>query len=150
SLLTDSTAIGKRATKARTIDRPRRPMFFPIRYADDFIILVSVPPGPRQSERAQEVALQEKAALAKCLWEKLHLELSEAKTLVTPVTKPLRFLGHHIRVHVHPTRRWLASAVVIPRDRSQRIRELIKAHFRSSTTQWSLKSRLQLLNPLLQ
>ncbi len=149
TLLTEAAAIGKRATRARTFDRPRRPMLFPIRYADDFIILVSVPPGPLQSERAQEVALQEKAALSKFLWENLHLELSEAKTLVTPVTKPLRFLGHHVRVHVHPTRRWLASAVVIPRDRSQRIRELIKDLFRSSTVQSSLKQRLQLLNPLL-
>src|SRR5713226_2987111 len=149
TLLTEAAAIGKRATRARTFDRPRRPMLFPIRYADDFIILVSVPPGPLQSEGAQEVALQEKAALSKFLWENLHLELSEAKTLVTPVTKPLRFLGHHVRVHVHPTRRWLASAVVIPRDRSQRIRELIKDLFRSSTVQSSLKQRLQLLNPLL-
>jgi len=39
--------------------------------------------------------------------------------------------------------------VVIPTDRSQRIRELIKDLFRSSTVQSSLKQRLQLLNPLL-
>jgi len=149
TLLTNSKAIGNRAMRARTLDRPRRPMCFPIRYADDFIILVSVPPGPLQSERAQEVALQEKAALTKSLWENLHLELSEAKTLVTPVTRPLRFLGHHVRVDVHPTRRWMASGVVIPTDRSQRIRELIKDLFRSSTVQSSLKQRLQLLNPLL-
>lgn len=149
TLLTSSRQIGARASKARSIDRPRRPMFFPIRYADDFIILVSAPPGPQQLERAGEAAHREKAQLANCLRESLHLELSETKTLVTPVTKPLRFLGHHVRVRIHPSWRRLSSAAVLPRDRSQRLRETIKSHFGPSTFRSSLKERPQLLNPVL-
>jgi hypothetical protein len=52
-----------------------------------------VPPGPRR-----DAALAEKAAQAKVLKETLNLELSDAKTAVTPVTSPMRFLGHHVRV----------------------------------------------------
>jgi len=50
----------------------------------------SAPPGPEQSRRAEEAANQEKVALATALRDTLHLELSETKTLVTPVTKTLR------------------------------------------------------------
>jgi len=69
---------------ARAYDRKRgRVLFFPIRYADDFIILVSAPHGPEQSRRAEEAANHEKVALATALRDTLHLELSETKTLVT-------------------------------------------------------------------
>jgi RNA-directed DNA polymerase len=150
TLLTDPKAIGKRAMTRRDYDRrQRRVVFFPVRYADDFIILVSVPTGPEQNRQAQEAALQEKAAVAKFLKENLGLELSEAKTLVTPVTETLRFLGHHVRVRAHPTHGRLVSTTVIPKDRSHRLRELIKDHFRQSTTRLSLAERLNLLNPVL-
>jgi RNA-directed DNA polymerase len=43
----------------------------------------------------REAAIEEKTKLASALKEQLGLELSEAKTLVTPVTEPMRFLGHH-------------------------------------------------------
>jgi hypothetical protein len=79
----------------------------------------------------------------------LRLELSTEKTLVTPVTAPLRFLGHHVRVRVHPSRRKLVSTAVIPKDRSQRLRERIKGMFRASTLQSTLANRLRLLNPVL-
>src|SRR5262249_2000075 len=88
------------------------------------------------------------AALAANLKEELSLELSEAKTLVTRVTAPLRFLGHHVRVRVHP-RGELVSMIVIPRDRGHRLRERIKDLFRRSTICTSLESRLKLLNPIL-
>ena len=49
----------------------------------------SVPhPAPSQYERARQDAEKEKAAVAALLKEQLGLELSETKTLVTPVTKP--------------------------------------------------------------
>jgi group II intron reverse transcriptase/maturase len=150
TLLTDAKAIGERAMARRDYDRLHGlTLFFPIRYADDFIILVSAPPEPEQDERAKEAALQEKAALAKFLKESLNLELSEAKTLVTPVTEKMRFLGHHVRVRVHPTNGRLVSTAVIPKDRSHRLRELIKDHFRESTAGRSLGERLNLLNPVL-
>lgn len=147
--LTDAAATVTRALRARCSDRGRRPVLVPIRYADDFIILVSVPPGARQQERAQEVALAEKEALAAMLKERLHLELSETKTLVTPVTKSLRFLGHHVRVRTHRVKGWPVSTAVIPKDRSQRLREAIKNLFRRETLGTELAERLRILNPML-
>lgn len=148
-LLTSAAAIQKRASAARQSDRSRRAVLIPLRYADDFIILVSTPPGHEQYERTEEVARREKADLAVALKEHLHLELSETKTLVTPVTKPLRFLGHHVRVRPHPVHGRMVVAAVIPRDRSHQLREQIKDLFRRRTIGASLRERLQLLNPML-
>jgi RNA-directed DNA polymerase len=150
TLLTTAAAIVERAKHARVRDRANgRVVVFPIRYADDFLLLVGAPPGPGQHDRARDAALQEKASLAVFLKEHLNLELSEAKTLVTPVTKPMRFLGHHVRVRSHPTHgRWVSTAVV-PRERSDRFRKRIKDLFRRCTTGASLEARLQKLNPIL-
>jgi hypothetical protein len=88
-----------RAKEARRRDRGRgRTVVVPIRYADDFLLLVGAPPGPHQDERARHDAEEEKAAVAALLKEKLGLELSDTKTLVTPVTRTFAFLGHHVRV----------------------------------------------------
>lgn len=146
----DVDKVMKRANLNRHRDRARgRVVFYPVRYADDFIILVGAPPGSEQYERARTAAIEEKEALATDLKEQLGLELSETKTLVTEVTAPLRFLGHHVRVRTHPANGRLVSTAVIPKDRSQRLRQLIKDLFRSRTTGSSLEKRLQLLNPLL-
>ena len=148
--LTDSAAIVRRGTSNRNWDRAAgRTVVFPVRYADDFLLLVSVGPGPDQESRARAVAIAEKEALAVALRETLGLELSEAKTLVTPVTKPLRFLGHHIRVRHHPTNGKLVVANVIPKDKSRAIRERIKGIFKQRTTHDSLEHRLRMLNPLV-
>jgi len=150
TLRTKDEEIVERARRARWTDRERgRVIFFPIRYADDFIILVSAPPGPEQQLRAQEAALQETAALATLLKEKLHLELSETKTLVTPVTKTLRFLGHHVRVRPHPSHRRMVSATVIPKERSQRLRERIKRQLGPKGLSRGLGEHLRQLNPVL-
>jgi group II intron reverse transcriptase/maturase len=148
--LTDPAAIQRRASKARDTDRRRGHCFFvPIRYADDFLLFVSAPAGPAQYATAEAAALTEKTALATALNRELTLELSETKTLVSPVTKPLRFLGHHVRVRRHPTIGTLVSTAVIPKDRSQRMRERIKDLFRRSTICASLADRLKHLNPIL-
>jgi group II intron reverse transcriptase/maturase len=144
--LSDPTAIQLRAMRARACDRRKaRPVCMPIRYADDFILLV----GASSEQGAEEAAHAEKAALAANLREELTLDLSEAKTLVTSVAKPLRFLGHHVRVRRHPRNGKLVSTVVVPRDRGHRLRERIKSLFKRSTTQDSLESRIRLLNPIL-
>jgi len=114
-----------------------------------FIVLVSVPPGPDQMERAQAVALDEKAALAAMLKERLALELSETKTLVTPVTAGMRFLGFNVGVRRRHDNGRLISTAVVPRDRSWRLREQIKAIFQPHTLRGSLADRLRLLNPML-
>lgn len=123
-----------------------KPVLVPIRYADDFIILVGAPRGASQNEIAERTALNEKAALAVFLRKELGLELAERKTLVTPVTRSLRFLGHHIRVrngrHGSPI-----AAAAIPKDRCQRLREIIKDLFHRSTIGGTLRERIAQLNP---
>jgi len=147
---TEPSKIARRARERRTGMRRRGlPVIYPIRYADDFILLVGAPPGPDQWNRAEQLAHEEKAALASWLREELGLELSESKTLVTPVTEPLRFLGHHVRVRPHPGHGRPVSTSVIPRDRSQLFRERIKELFRKHTTVRSLEEQLRLLNPML-
>jgi group II intron reverse transcriptase/maturase len=142
-----------RAERARNYDRRHGCMvLFPIRYADDFIILVGAPLGANEAERAEAAkqrAEQEKAELAAYLKDALGLELSEAKTLVTPVTRAMCFLGHQVRVRRHPVHGRLVSTSVIPRDSSHQLRERIKALFRHGTVASSLAERLRLLNPLL-
>jgi len=144
---TKARALANRNNDRRAdVDRGR-PIFVPIRYADDFIVLVGVPYGPEAYERARAAAHEEKAALARLLKESLNVELADAKTHVTPVTSPMRFLGHHVRVQRHPRWGWVSKAV-IPKDRSQRFRALIRAHFRVGHNQ-TLKDRLVALNPIL-
>ena len=146
---------------ARLLSDPRRsgasvqrsqlgpsPVILPIRYADDFILLVSVPPGSNRLERARTVAHQEKAALAAMLEEQLGLELSSEKTLITPVTRPLRFLGHFVRYQYHPLYGWLSNAV-IPRHRSLQLRKTIKRLLHRKTRSRSLADRLKLINQSL-
>lgn len=148
--LTDGAKIHKRATSNREWDKKGgKVVFVPIRYADDFIVLVGAPPGPEQEKRARETAAHERVELAKVLKEGMGLELSESKTLVTPVTERMRFLGHQVRVRRHTKRARLASLIAIPKDRSQRLRELVKAIFRRSSVRMSLREQLKTLNPLL-
>jgi hypothetical protein len=63
-------------------------VFFPIRYADDFVVLVS---GTR------EQAEQEKAELARYLQEAMKLELSIEKTRVSDLTEGFQFLSQRVR-----------------------------------------------------
>ena len=149
TVLTDPASIKKRAIKARTYDKSvGKPVCFPVRYADDFIILVCAPKGPGQKDRAVELAEQEKTELAKLLKEEMGLELSESKTKITPVTSPMSFLGFTIRVQYNPKSRWI-SKVVIPKSKSHKIRQAIKDIFRSNTLNKSLRNRLTKLNLIL-
>ncbi len=149
--LSDAKRIVARGASLRQKDLHGRciPIAYPIRYADDFIILVAAPTGPDQFERAHEATLKEKEEVAALLKRELGLELSETKTLVTPVTEPMSFLGHHVRVRRHPVNGNLVVATLIPRDVSHRLREKVKALFRRRTTADSLANRLRQLNPLL-
>jgi RNA-directed DNA polymerase len=146
--LSDPKAIATRASSNRARDRQgRRPVFVPIRYADDFIILVSHEGG--DAERCRQTAEQEKAALAGELESKLGLTLSEEKTLVTPVTSTMPFLGHHLRVRRHPYHGRLTPHAVIPKERSKRLRRTIKGIFSRATVNCTLENRLRVANPVL-
>ena len=143
----DAAPLKRRARYARNTDRAQgRTIVFPIRYADDFLLLVGVPSGPDQQQRGRQAAETEKAAVAALLKEQLGLELSNAKTCVTPVTQRFAFLGHHVRVrrsHQYPR---LACVTLIPKERSHQARERIKALCRRHRTQVSLANLLRDLN----
>lgn len=150
SLAMSAKEIENRAARRRKYDRwAGRPVLNPVRYADDFIILVGFPPGPEQYEQARRRAYEEKAAIAALLKERLGLELSEAKTLVTPVTERMRFLGHHLLVRPHPRDGRMVAANLVPKECSHRFREAIKVLFRRNTLHTTLADRLRRLNPML-
>ena len=144
---TDPKAAARRAAENRSRDKRRgRPVFIPIRYADDFIVLVAT---DGDSQKTRTVAEAEKAALANELQCKLGLALSEEKTLVTPVTSTIRFLGHHINVRERPDDGRFVPRAVIPKERSKQLRHKIKNLFRRSTCGRTLESLLRLANPIL-
>lgn len=146
--LTDPAAIARRACSNRAADRSRgAPVFMPIRYADDFVILVAL--NGANPDQVREVAQQEKSALAAALQDQLGLTLSPEKTLVTPVTSTMRFLGHHLRVRPRPSTRRLVPRLVIPKDRTTRLRRTISGIFDRATLNKTLESRLKLINPVL-
>ncbi len=146
----DAAPPERRAAHARKIDRGRGlTVIVPIRYADDFLLLVGAPPGPQQDERARNDAEQEKAAVAALLKEKLGLELSETKTLVTPVTKTFAFLGHHVRVRYNRAFARTSCVTLIPKRRSHEARERIKNFCRRNRTDQKLCDLLRDLNWLL-
>ena len=121
--LTDPAAIARRACRNRATDRGRGvPVFMPIRYCDDFVILVALKEA--DLDQVREVAEQEKSALAAMLKDQLGLTLSPEKTLITPVTSTMCFLGHHLRVRRRPSTRKLAPRLVVPKDRTTRLRQV--------------------------
>ncbi|CAH2405059.1 hypothetical protein [Mesorhizobium escarrei] len=67
-----------------------RCVFLPVRYADDFVVLMS---------GTQEDALAEKTALADYLCRTTGLELSPEKTKVTAMTSRFEFLGFRFVMH---------------------------------------------------
>ena len=88
--------------------------------------------------------------MAALLKEKLGLELSETKTLVTPVTEAFAFLGHHVRVRDNRAfQADMACVTLIPKERSHRLRERIKRLCRRNRTGQSLHDLLRDLNWLL-
>ena len=82
------TVSERHRSHAKSDRRSGRMVCFPIRYADDFIVLVN---GTRQQAEA------EKAALAERLRKTLRRELSAEKTRITPMTQSVDFLGHRVR-----------------------------------------------------
>jgi group II intron reverse transcriptase/maturase len=128
------------AMQARMTDRKAgRPVFFPIRYADDFIVLVA---------GTQEQAEHEKAALAGYLVDTMGLELSIEKTRVSDPTKGFEFLGHRVRYKWHP-RFGFMPRIEIPPDKRADIRYKVKQLTTRSTIGWPLPRLLQKLNPIL-
>ena len=130
----------KAALWARMTDRKAgRAVFFPIRYADDFVVLVS---GTR------EQAEQEKADLANYLRESMKLELSIEKTRVSDLTEGFQFLSQRVRYKWHPRFGYMPR-IEIPTSKRADLRYLVKQMTSGANTLWSLSELLQKLNPVL-
>src|SRR5215469_4070893 len=130
----------KAAGAARHTDRAAgRCVFFPVRYADDFVVMVS---------GRQDHATAEKSALAEHLRRTTGLELSPEKTSVTAVTDGFEFLGFHV------TMRWnkrygYGPRVEVPKAQAAALRRMVKQLTRSNTTFASLSTKLKEINPIL-
>jgi group II intron reverse transcriptase/maturase len=86
----------RRQTPSQNVQDPNFRRLRYIRYADDFILGFI---GPKTEAEAI------KTALSVFLKEKLHLEMSETKTLITHArTEHARFLGYEISIHQADTK----------------------------------------------
>jgi RNA-directed DNA polymerase len=128
------------AQSARRVDRRAgRSVFFPVRYADDFVILTS---------SGKDEAIAEKQALAEYLRKETGLELSPEKTRITALTDGFEFLGFRVRM------RWdrrfgYYPRVEVPKAKAADLRYKVKQLTGRDATLNSLAQTLQRLNPIL-
>lgn len=117
-----------------------RPVFYMVRYADDFVVLVD---GTRDQAEA------EKLALAEFLKTELRMELSMEKTKITDVREGFDFLGYRVaQTKAYRTRRWVGN-LFIPKGKLNDLRYKIKAMVKSIPTGWSLADVIDRLNPVI-
>ena len=119
--------------------KARRCVFFPIRYADDFVVLVS---------GTEEDAIAEKEALANYLRQTTGLELSPEKTKITPVTEGFEFLGFHVAMR-WDKRYGYFPRVEIPKAKAADLRHKIKVLTKVNTNLVTLGRKLEELNFIL-
>ncbi|TGQ30880.1 group II intron reverse transcriptase/maturase [Mesorhizobium sp. M00.F.Ca.ET.216.01.1.1] len=128
------------ARKARSRDRDAgRCVFLPIRYADDFVVLVS---------GTQKDAIAEKAALAEYLRAITGLELSPEKTKVTAMTDGFEFLGFHVAMR-WDKRYGYDPRVEIPKAKAVDLRRKVKQLTKRNSVMVGLGTKLRELNPIL-
>lgn len=131
----------KRTCQRRNIAQKRgRPTFFLVRYADDFVILVS---------GTEEQAIQEKEELAEFLRRELRMELSMEKTLVTDAEKGFDFLGYRVVKKRALRTGQLVGNLYIPKRKVQMLRDRIKAEIRRYPTGHLLGKLAWKLNPVI-
>ena len=134
------------AADRRHYDRSKgRPNFYMVRYADDFVVLVS---GTREEAEA------EKLALAEFLKAELRMELSMEKTRITGVREGFDFLGYRVaqtkalRPNEHGHGRWVGN-LFIPRGKLNDLRHRIKVMVKAVPTGCPLAKVISSLNPVL-
>lgn len=133
-------ATSKQAANRRATDRMRsRPVFYVVRYADDFVVLVS---GGRQA------AEEEKQRLGEYLREALRMDLSAEKTLVTDPKDGFVFLGYRVRLAPALRGGKLVAKPTIPREATARLRSKVRALTRGGHAR-TLHALLRKLNPVL-
>lgn len=116
-----------------------RSVFFPVRYADDFVVLVS---------GTQEHAIAEKQALAEYLCTVTGLELSPEKTRITAMTDGFEFLGFHVNMQ-WDRRFGYYPRVEIPKAQVADLRYRIKQLTGRHTILQTLNQKLREINPIL-
>ncbi len=130
----------KAALEARSTDRRSgRNVFFPIRYADDFVVLVCGTEAQAQAERT---------ALEAVLMDSMGLTLSPEKTRITALTRGFEFLGHRVRLRWDPRYGW-TPRVEIPKHKVADLRYRVKQWTGRATTPWPLPKLFRKLNPIL-
>ncbi|MGD0659471.1 MAG: group II intron maturase-specific domain-containing protein [Syntrophorhabdales bacterium] len=130
----------KAASHIRLRDKKAgRPVFFPIRYADDFVVLVS---------GSYEDASKEAEELAAYLKDTAKLELSKEKTKITPIMKGFDFLGHRVFIMRH-ARYGYSPRIEIQKRKVLDVRYRIKQWTTGSTTVVSLAEILRRINPIV-
>ncbi|HXZ02692.1 MAG TPA: group II intron reverse transcriptase/maturase [Stellaceae bacterium] len=128
------------AASTRGADRQAgRCVFLPVRYADDFVLLVS---------GTKEEALAEKSALATYLHENTGLELSTEKTKVTALTEGAEFLGFRLGAYWNKCYGF-GTRIQVPRAAVVDLRYRIKQLTKRNTTLVSLGEKLQEINSIL-
>ena len=128
------------ARRARYTDRQAgRTVFFPIRYADDFIVLV----GGTEAQ-----ALAERNALEIVLRDGMGLTLSPEKTRITSLTEGFEFLGHRVRLGWDYRYGW-TPRIEIPKQKAADLRYAVKRWTGRATTTWPFATLLRKLNPIL-
>lgn len=116
-----------------------RPVFLPVRYADDFVVLVT---------GTQEIARAEKEELARFLSEELKLILSPEKTHVTALTDGFHFLSH--RIYLRWDDRWgYWPRVEVPKEKINDLRYRVKQMTKRGSTHLSFQEVIDALNPML-
>jgi hypothetical protein len=114
-------------------------VFLPVRYADDFVVLVT---GTEEEARA------EKEGLARFLRDELGLTLSLEKTRVTVLTDGFEFLSH--RIYLRWDDRWgYWPRVEIPKEKINDLRYRIKQVTKRGHLHQSFQQVIDALNPLL-
>jgi len=116
-----------------------RTVFFPFRYADDFVTLVA---------GTKEDALNERNALEIILKNNMGLTLSPEKTKITPLTEGFQFLGHRVRMCWNERYGW-TPRIEIPKEKVADLRYRVKQLTGRRTVLWSLEKLLKKLNPIL-
>ncbi len=125
----------------RVYDHKRgKPVFYMVRYADDFVVLVD---GTREQAEA------EKRALAEFLKTELRMELSIEKTKITEVKEGFDFLGYQVmQTKARRTGRRVGN-LFIPKSKLNDLRHKIKVMVKSIPTGCSLTTVIERLNPIL-
>lgn len=129
------------AADRRLYDRRRgRPMFYMVRYADDFVVCTD---GTREEAEA------EKLALAEFLKTELRMELSMEKTKITTVEEGFDFLGYRVvQTKARRTGRMVGN-LFIPKSKLRDLRHKIKARVRATPTGCRLANLIGSLNPII-